>query len=116
MPDVIEMHTSTELVDKWVKYGILDSELTFLLFHTFKLLMNKLPVNVNEVSNTFELYDKYWRPFGELLTDIERRGIKVNKTQLMVVSLERKEVSRERLERAQKAVPRDNTRNCARRN
>ena len=24
------------------------------------------------------LYSKYWLPFGELLTDMERRGIRVN--------------------------------------
>jgi len=25
-----------------------------------------------------DLYEKYWRPFGEVLTDIEREGFEVN--------------------------------------
>lgn len=24
------------------------------------------------------LYEKYWRPFGEVLTDIERNGFRIN--------------------------------------
>jgi hypothetical protein len=30
------------------------------------------------MDNNFDLYEKYWQPFGELLTDIERRGFKIN--------------------------------------
>ena len=30
------------------------------------------------MKNNFDLYQKYWQPFGELLTDIERRGFKIN--------------------------------------
>lgn len=84
MPDIVELHTSTDYVDKWVKYGLLDSELTFLLYHTLKLMMLNLPVNKFDMATTWDLYERYWRPFGELLTDLERKGIYVNKEKLEV--------------------------------
>ena len=84
MPDILEIHTSPELVEKWIKYGALDSELTFLLFHTFRLMMTDLPVEKFGMKTTWDLYQKYWLSFGELLTEIERRGIGVNKSHLEV--------------------------------
>lgn len=84
MPDILELHTSAEYADKWIKYGLLDSELTFLLYHTLKLMMMNLPVNKFEMKNTWDLYERYWQPFGELLTDLERKGIYVNKERLEV--------------------------------
>lgn len=82
MPEIVEMHTSIEFVERWVKYGLLDSELTFLLYHTMKLMMKSLPVKRFEMETTWDLYVKYWLPFGELLTDMERRGIYVNRAAL----------------------------------
>ena len=31
-----------------------------------------------QMGNNMTLYLKYWRPFGELLTDMERTGIKID--------------------------------------
>ena len=30
------------------------------------------------MKNLLDVYSRYWKPFGELLTDMEREGIKVN--------------------------------------
>ena len=84
MPDIFELHTSEELLGKWIHYGILDSELTFLLFYTFRYMMSNLPVNLYGMENTWELYQQYWLPFAEVLIGIERTGIKVNKEHLLV--------------------------------
>jgi hypothetical protein len=27
----------------------------------------------------YDMYDEYWKPFGELLTDMEAAGVKVNR-------------------------------------
>lgn len=67
-----------------MKYGTFDSEITFYLYHTLKNLMQGLPIQFQSLKNIFEIYQKYWLPFGELLTDIERRGIRVNKEHLLV--------------------------------
>lgn len=82
VPSVEELHTSPLLRDKWISYATFDAEVTFFLFRTLRRLMLKLPVGVEDMKSTWELYQKYWMPFGELLTDIERRGIRVNRPHL----------------------------------
>jgi DNA polymerase-1 len=37
--------------------------------------------------NNLTLYTKYWLPFGELLTDMERTGIKVDTAHLKRIQL-----------------------------
>lgn len=37
------------------------------------------------MTNNFDLYSKYWLPFGELLTDMEREGFKIDTDHLKVV-------------------------------
>lgn len=78
MPSIREMHTSPELAERWVFYGTLDAELTYFLFHSLKNLMSRLPVKFEKLANIWEVYDIFWRPFGEVLTDIEREGISVD--------------------------------------
>lgn len=84
MPSVVELHTSPELARRWVEYSTLDAEITFYLYQTLKSLMLNLPIRFETLRNTFDLYQRYWLPFGELLTDIERVGIRVNREHLLV--------------------------------
>ncbi len=39
------------------------------------------------MGNLLGLYSKYWLPFGELLTDMERNGIRVNVDYLKQIQL-----------------------------
>lgn len=82
MPTILELHTSTETISKWIDYGTLDSEVTYYLYYTLKNLLEDLPVNYEDMRTLFDIYNKYWLPFGEVLTEIERNGIRVNKEQL----------------------------------
>lgn len=82
VPEVEELHTSKELISRWLGYATFDAEVTFFLFLALKRLMIRLPVGVEGMNTTWDLYQKYWLPFGELLTDIERRGIRVNRAHL----------------------------------
>ena len=84
MPDIVELHTSSEFAQKWVEYGLLDAEITFLLFNTFAIMLKEMPVGLFGLNSAFDLYEQYWLPFGECLTDIERTGIRVNKEHLLV--------------------------------
>lgn len=34
-----------------------------------------LPIQFKNFKTTFDIYDNYWKPFGELLTEIEAKGI-----------------------------------------
>lgn len=84
MPDIMELHSSAEFVEKWVKYGLLDADITFMLYHTLKDMMKGLPVERFGMSNTWDLYERYWLPFGSVLTDMERKGIFVDRNHLTV--------------------------------
>jgi DNA polymerase I-like protein with 3'-5' exonuclease and polymerase domains len=37
-----------------------------------------MPTDEEDMSNMLGLYTKYWLPFGELLTDMERNGFKID--------------------------------------
>ena len=39
------------------------------------------------MENNLTLYSKYWLPFGELMTDLEREGIKVDVDHLRKIQL-----------------------------
>ena len=78
IPSISEMHTNPNIVKNWVFYGTLDAELTYYLFHALKSLMIKLPVNFENLKTIWDVYLKYWQPFGLILTDIEREGIFIN--------------------------------------
>ena len=78
MPSIIEMHTDATLLPKWIKYATLDAEATFFLREVLVKEMMKYPTDFEGLDNIFNLYCRYWLPFGEILTDIEREGIRVN--------------------------------------
>lgn len=86
MPNIEQLHTDTKFIHNWVTYSVLDAEVTFYLRDIFQLLLQSLPCRtythknpVGEIyKNNYDLYLNYWRPFGELMTDMERNGIKID--------------------------------------
>lgn len=86
MPEIEELHTSPKYIADWIKYSVLDAEVTFYLRDSLQLLLKSLsckttthinPV-INKMTNNYDLYINYWRPFGELMTDMEKEGIKID--------------------------------------
>jgi DNA polymerase-1 len=86
MPDIEELHTNPKFVKDWITYSVLDAEVTYYLrdmlqqqlqsLHT-QTFTHKNPIE-GKYQNNYELYINYWRPFGELMTDMERVGIKID--------------------------------------
>lgn len=37
------------------------------------------PLEMGRCRNMWEMYKDFWRPFGELLTDMEKEGMMVNR-------------------------------------
>lgn len=77
-PDIEEMHTDSKHVAKWVEYSCFDAEITFFLRETLAHKLCQLNTQEEGMQNLLGLYGKYWLPFGELLTDMERNGIKID--------------------------------------
>lgn len=78
MPSIVELHTSDKTIEKWVEYATLDAEATFFLREYLVVELKKFKVRFEDMENLFDLYCKYWLPFGEVLTELERNGIKVD--------------------------------------
>ena len=85
MPTVEEMHTQPEYVSKWVEYATLDAELTWYLREALTTELKSLPISAEDMTSAWEFYLKYWIPFGELLTDLERKGIAVSTPHLQKI-------------------------------
>ena len=92
MPEIEELHTNSLYVENWVKYSVLDAEVTYYLRDVFQILLKSLSTHClnhknpvgEKFKNNYELYLEYWRVFGELLTEMERIGIKVDVNYLKV--------------------------------
>ena len=78
VPDVLSLHRLPIFRDEWIEYSVFDAESTW---HVYKKLEEKLnEMNWGRKTTMFDFYNKYLVPFGELLTDIEKNGIKVDVT------------------------------------
>lgn len=77
-PDIEQMHTDDRYVRPWVDYSCFDAEITYFLRETLSHLLCAMKTNEEGMIDMLQLYSKYWLPFGEVLTDMEREGFKVD--------------------------------------
>ena len=95
MPTIQELHTNIKYREKWIIYSILDTECTYylrdVLQEKLQSMLTKAQYHINPITekykNNYELYLHYWRQFGELLTDMEREGIKLDLDYLKQIQL-----------------------------
>ena len=78
VPSLIELHTSEKTVVDWVNYCTLDAELTFFLRETLIRDLTQLKIDFEGMGDLHQLYNRYWLDFGEVLTDMERKGFLVD--------------------------------------
>jgi len=79
-PEIEEQHQNPMFIHDWIEYSCFDAEITFFLYKTLHWKLKQLKIKCEDPSlkTNLDLYDKYWRVFGELLTEMERTGIKIN--------------------------------------
>jgi DNA polymerase I-like protein with 3'-5' exonuclease and polymerase domains len=83
LPTTLTLHTGPEFVGEWVEYAALDAEAAFYLRHTlFRFLAIQKSGAWPTLPNMQVFYETQWRPFGLILTDMEKAGITVSKTHL----------------------------------
>lgn len=87
-PDIEEMHTNPKFVEKWVEYSCFDAEITYFLREALARQLCQLKTDEEQMGDNLTLYSKYWLPFGELLTSMEREGFKVDVDYLRKIQLE----------------------------
>jgi DNA polymerase I len=82
------MHTDPKYVTNWVEYSTFDAEITYFLRETLAYELMKQGNLEENMTNMLELYNKYWVPFGEVLTDMEREGIRIDVEYLKMIEME----------------------------
>ena len=82
MPDLELMHCSEEFIPDWVEYSCFDAEILYFLRETLSYQLVQIKTKEEMMGDNLTLYMKYWRPFGELLTDMERTGFKMDRDHL----------------------------------
>lgn len=82
MPDLELMHCSEQFVPDWVEYSCFDAEILYFLRETLALQLAQIKTKQELMGDCLTLYQKYWLPFGELLTDMESVGIRIDSEHL----------------------------------
>mmetsp|Transcript_6377 Transcript_6377/g.13862 ORF Transcript_6377/g.13862 Transcript_6377/m.13862 type:complete len:1245 (-) Transcript_6377:289-4023(-) len=89
LPNVETMQRDEKFREKWIAYSAYDAKGTYNLYQYLKVKLLKTPWIKN--LNMFDYYHLHMRPFGELLTDLERRGMPVAKDYLADVERKARE-------------------------
>jgi DNA polymerase I-like protein with 3'-5' exonuclease and polymerase domains len=76
IPPVEVMQRDPEFRTKWIKYSCYDAEGTWLLREKLQEMLEN--TKWQQGKNMFDYYEMFMRAFGEVLTDMERRGIRVD--------------------------------------
>eukprot|EP01127_Copromyxa_protea_P021264 TRINITY_DN7269_c0_g1_i1.p1 TRINITY_DN7269_c0_g1~~TRINITY_DN7269_c0_g1_i1.p1 ORF type:complete len:1237 (+),score=291.21 TRINITY_DN7269_c0_g1_i1:29-3739(+) len=84
LPPLDELQRSPTNMLAWIDYSTLDTEVTWFLREALQRKLEKMEWQPG-VSTMWDFYQNMWGPFGELLTDIERAGIKINIKHLQTV-------------------------------
>lgn len=94
LPDVVALQVSPETRYRWIDYSSLDAQATWLLRESLEFKLRNMPVEACKhlsanphfkvCATMWDLYTQNWLPFGEILVDMERNGMLVDKEQLRV--------------------------------
>jgi DNA polymerase-1 len=76
MPPVEVMQRDPKHRSKWIEYSCYDAQGTWLIREELQKRLEKIPWYQGQ--NLYEYYILHMRPFAEVLTDMERRGIRVD--------------------------------------
>jgi len=94
LPIIADIQEDPEQRREWVSYSVKDAEATWFLREALEAKLRNIPCVPNDelakhpdfgttkFNTLWELYEGTWKPFGELLTDMEREGMLVDKDHL----------------------------------
>ncbi len=97
LADTAELQKDPDEFEKWVHYSARDTKVTWFLYQMLAVHLRHMEWNPDPAffasdaemaaakqGKMFAFYETAWREFGELLTDIEARGIYINQPHLKV--------------------------------
>jgi len=85
IPDVIELQRNPETRSKWIEYSAKDAMATWHVHDSLRNLLSQRDwvVDNQKRGSMFDFYQQFLAPFGELLTEMEKNGIRVDKDGLL---------------------------------
>jgi hypothetical protein len=108
LPDLRVLQNDPATRDRWIEYSARDAVATWWLRERLVQKLRAMHWNVNGVKlpkigredpNMYHFYMRYLKDFGELLTDMERNGIKLDTTGHLKRAEEAARIERDRLEK-----------------
>lgn len=103
VPPVEILQRDPKFRTNWIGYSAYDARGTWLIREKLQEKLEKMPWTSDRKHNLYEFYYRYLRDFGEVLTDMERRGIRVDaKDYLAGVEVQARKDREEHLETFQK--------------
>ena len=91
LPEMTELQTGEATRDQWIQYSCRDTESTWFLRESLEQHLRAqhcqpcavmVGMGFKPPATLWAFYERYYRDFGELLTDMERAGFKVNREHL----------------------------------
>jgi len=89
LPPMDEIQMDPESRFRWIFYSALDAKATWELFGALRDALESMECVEESIQthdpvgySMWDMYRRYWQPFGELLTDMERAGMQVNRDHL----------------------------------
>lgn len=94
IPPFTDLQRERKFIKDWIDYSAFDAESTWYLREALERELKKMPWREN--LNMWDFYLKEWLPFGELLTEIEKEGIRVDVEHLKKIEIQAKKDSEQK--------------------
>ena len=93
LPPVDQLQADLLTRPEWIQYSCYDAQGTWLLHEELRKRLQAMEWQRGE--SLYSFYKRYWRPFGECLTEMEKEGIWVDKGERLPKAQELAEAQRE---------------------
>jgi hypothetical protein len=101
LPPLMDLQMDPSTRPRWIEYSSRDALSTWQLFRHLEQQLKKRPWLVEDQptgESLLSYYERYMRPFGEVLTDMERRGIFIDTEHHLKEAEARARAERRRME------------------
>lgn len=107
LPDLRVLQNDPSTRNQWIEYSARDAVATWWVGYRLRQELQKMPWQVEsqqlppingKKANMYHFYDQYLKDFGEVLTDMERNGIKVDTNGHLKQAEQAARAERDRLE------------------
>eukprot|EP00981_Chlorochromonas_danica_P006017 scaffold1244_cov162-Ochromonas_danica.AAC.53 len=101
LPHLLELQQDQATRSEWIQYSVRDAVATWCVMKELHKQLRMMPwvVDNRTLGNMLDFYMSYLRPFGELLTDMEANGIRVDTTGHLKLAEAKARDERDRMER-----------------